>query len=134
MIQPKIEERFTEGIRLFNQGNFFEAHELWEHEWKTAKGIERISYQGIIQAAAALLHVQRGNCAGALALYLKSWPKLTQLPEVWMGIELGQFRLELRRYFAALQASSDARGGDCQSRVVQLAGREELPTIRWASR
>src|SRR6516162_9631074 len=105
---------FAVGVRLFNQGNFFEAHELWEHKWKKAEGEDKTFYQGLIQAAVALCHVQRGNYAGAISVYLKSWPKLARFPAVWMGIELEQFRRELRRYFDARRTSSNACHGNFQ--------------------
>ncbi len=133
MTQPEIDERFVEGIRLFNQRKFFEAHEVWEQVWKKAEGEEKTLYQGLIQAAAALLHLQRGNSMGAVSLYLKSCPKLDQVPAVWMGIELGQFRSELAQYFAELRTPSDPRGGICQrARVGQIAGAGRPPAIRWA--
>jgi predicted metal-dependent hydrolase len=133
MTQLARDRGFAEGIRFFNQGNFFEAHELWEQEWKVAEGEEKIFYQGIIQAAAALLHIQRGNYAGAVSVYLKSWAKLARLPEVWMGIELGQFRSELREYFALLRNSSSISCRNCQSLGAgQIASIAQLPTIRWA--
>ncbi|MBV8772176.1 MAG: DUF309 domain-containing protein [Deltaproteobacteria bacterium] len=94
---------FAEGIRLFNQGHFFEAHEVWEQIWKEAEGEERIFYQGIIQTAAALTHVQRGNYQGAVSVYLKSRPKLDRFPAVWMGIDLEQLRRQLSQYFHKLQ-------------------------------
>jgi uncharacterized protein len=96
-------QRFTEGIRLFNRGKFFEAHEVWEEIWKQAEGEEKIFYQGLIQAAAALVHAQRGNCHGAVSLYLKSRSKLERFPEVWMGIDLEQFRSRFSQYFEKLQ-------------------------------
>jgi uncharacterized protein len=133
MTQLETDGRFAEGIRLFNQGNFFEAHEVWEQAWKVAEGIEKIFYQGIIQAAAALLHIQRGSYAGAISVYLKSCPKLDQFPAVWMGIELGQFRAELARYFDTLRTSSDARRGNYQpAGAGQIA--QQPPMIRWAAR
>src|SRR5215472_5323376 len=85
--QPKIEGSFEEGIQLFNRANFFEAHEVWEQAWKRADREEKIFYQGLIQAAAALHHIQRGNYRGAISVYLKCRPKLDQFPAVWMGIE-----------------------------------------------
>jgi predicted metal-dependent hydrolase len=131
--QPDIEERFGEGIRLFNQGNFFEAHEVWEQQWRKAEGAERIFYQGMIQAAVALAHAQRGNNAGAISVFLKSVSKLTQFPALWMGIKLGQFRSELTRYFETLRTSYDVRGGDCLPRgAEQIAHTEQPPTIIWA--
>ncbi len=95
-----MDTRFAEGIELFNQGKFFEAHEVWEQVWKTAVGSEKVFYQGLIQVAAALLHAQRGNHRGAVSVYAKSRPKLDQFPAVCMKIELALFRSELAHYFA----------------------------------
>lgn len=133
MTHPETDARFSEGIRLFNQANFFEAHEVWEEEWKKAAGVEKLFYQGLIQAAAALLHVQRGNYAGAISVFLKSRSKLDQFPALWMGIELGGFRSELASYFAGLRTSFDARHGNYQpARDEQTASAAQPPTIRWA--
>lgn len=132
MTQREIDRLFAEAIRLFNHGNFFEAHEVLEQAWKVAEGAEKIFYQGIIQAAAALVHVQRGNYAGAASIYLKSRAKLDQFPAVWMGIELEQFRSGLTRYFAALQTAFDSRR-DCQpARARRIDVTEQPPRIRWA--
>jgi uncharacterized protein len=134
MTRPEIDARFREGVQLFNQGNFFEAHEVWEQQWKIAEGVEKIFYQGIIQAAVALLHLQRGNYAGATSVYLKSSLKLAPFPAIWMGIELGKFRSKLKRYFTVLRAS-DARCGNCQPvEAGQIAGSEQPPAIEWAPR
>src|SRR5215831_1991544 len=125
--------RLAEGIRLFNLGNFFQAHEAWEQAWKRAEGEEKTFYQGLIQAAVALCHIQRGNYAGGVSFYLKSWPKLAQFSPVWMGIELGQFRSELIRYFAPLRASSKARCGNRRlAEPGQIAVTAQPPIIRWA--
>jgi predicted metal-dependent hydrolase len=133
MTQPKSDGPFREGTKLFNRGHFFEAHEVWEQEWKMAEGEARLFYQGMIQAAAALCHVQRGNYAGAVSVYLKSSSKLAQFPTVWMGIKLGHFRTELKRYFVALKTPSDPRCGNCPSAVTgETAPTQSPPTIRWA--
>jgi uncharacterized protein len=129
MTRPETDAGFAAGIRLFNQGRFFEAHEVWEELWKTAEGDKRIFYQGIIQAAAALVHMQRGNYKGGISVYLKSRPKLDQFPVVWMGIELGQFRSELARYFGAVHTSFSAMRGGCVPRGtgrIRVTGRTPL--------
>ena len=73
-------ESFEEGIDLFNEGKFFECHEAWEEVWKRSSGEEKLFYQGIIQAAVAILHAQRGNLTGAASLYGKASAKLDHLP------------------------------------------------------
>ena len=48
------ERLFQEGIDLFNQGRFFEAHEAWEEIWRSTTPEPRDLFQGLIQVAAAL--------------------------------------------------------------------------------
>jgi hypothetical protein len=49
----------------FNSGRFFECHETLEEIWQEEQGPVRDLYKGLIQAAAAFVHVTRGNAAGA---------------------------------------------------------------------
>ena len=66
---PIGEPRLLEGARLFNAGEFFESHEVWESLWHEVDGPERELLQGMIQIAAAFHHLVRGNIAGARYLY-----------------------------------------------------------------
>lgn len=92
---------FREGIELFNAGRFFEAHEAWERIWLRSAGEEKLFYQGLIQAAAALLHAERGNLGGARSMYAKARDKLDPLPAQYMGIALGELRQRLKECFDA---------------------------------
>lgn len=71
---------FQEGIDLFNEGRFFECHEAWEEVWNHSHGEEKLAIQGLIQAAVAILHLERGNREGAQSLYGKAKAKLDPLP------------------------------------------------------
>ena len=54
-LSPAERERlFRLGTDLFNQGQFFEAHEVWEEIWRSTKPEPKGFFQGLIQAAAAL--------------------------------------------------------------------------------
>ena len=48
------ERLHREGIRLFNQGQFFAAHEAWEEIWRSTTPEPRDLYQGLVQVAAAM--------------------------------------------------------------------------------
>src|SRR5256885_13569966 len=58
----------TRACRLFNSGDYWAAHEALETVWRSiiSDGDEDTArvWQGLIQAAAALLHQQRGNRHG----------------------------------------------------------------------
>ena len=61
--------RFLEGVALFNRGEYFEAHEVWEDWWRDCPASERRFAQALIQAAVAVYHYRRGNYAGASRLF-----------------------------------------------------------------
>ena len=94
--------RFEQGLALFNAGRFFECHEVWEEVWKRSSGAEKLFYQGLIQAAVALLHAERGNMRGAASIWAKARQKLEPLPSEHMGLALGEFRASLGQFFASL--------------------------------
>ena len=89
---------FEEGIDLFNEGRFFECHEAWEEIWKRSDGELKLFYQGLIQAAVAILHAQRGNLEGARSLYEKASAKLEKIPHEHMGLAIGELRIELSEF------------------------------------
>jgi predicted metal-dependent hydrolase len=135
MITPESEECFEKGIRSFNQGDFFEAHEFWETSWKAAGGTTRLFFQGIIQAAVALLHARRGNYAGATSVYLKSRQTLTRIPAIWMGVDVEQFRSDLARYFAPIHNLFDRQHKRYEpGSAQQLADAQRPPPMLSRSR
>ena len=65
-LDPAEAERlFRRGIADFNGVRYWHAHEAWETLWRAAPDEERDFYQGLIQVAAGLLHLQRRNLRGA---------------------------------------------------------------------
>jgi hypothetical protein len=49
----------------FNSGRFYEAHESIEEIWQLESGPLRDLYKGLIQLAAAFVHLSRGKQSGA---------------------------------------------------------------------
>jgi uncharacterized protein len=49
----------------FNSGRFFECHESLEEVWQEEQGPLRDAYKGLIQIAAAFVHITRDNHFGA---------------------------------------------------------------------
>ena len=108
---------WIEGIELFNAGRFFDCHEVWEELWKRARGAEKLFHQGMIQAAVAILHAERGNPRGARSTWQKARAKLDSLPAEHMGIALDELRDAVDAFVAA--ARSDARSAP-PPKIVRL--------------
>ncbi len=83
---------------LFNTGEYWLAHEALETVWRSIiRRDEAAVWQGLIQAAAALLHLQRRNRHGVVVVGGAALAKLAgpQRPEV--EFETVRFRAQLAR-------------------------------------
>jgi len=79
-----------EGIRLFNDEYFFEAHEVLEDVWKQEHGEPRLFLQGLIQISAAYHHYQNGNLVGAATLLQRGADKIRKYPARYLGIDAAE--------------------------------------------
>ncbi len=93
--EGSLPEQARAGIRLFNEGRYFEAHEELELAWRAEKGKVRELYQGILEAAVTYLHITRGNYHGAVKVYGRSMRWLKDWPELCRGVHVGQLRRDL---------------------------------------
>ena len=95
------------GLAAYDQGDFFEAHELLEPAWMgTPDPSERALLQGIIKIAAAYVHDVRGNPAG-IARNLTGARRLLDEART-TGPEVNVAKVDL----PALMAAIDARLAD----------------------
>jgi len=108
LAEPDIADRYLEGIRLFNEEEFFECHDVLEEIWSECQGAEKSFLQGLIQASVALFHFGNENYGGAKKLYFTSLKRLDTYADDYMGIQLARFRDDFRRCFAELMASPEA--------------------------
>jgi uncharacterized protein len=92
------------GLLLFNQGEYFEAHEVLEAAWRRDQTPGRWLYQGILQVGIAYLQIERGNYTGALKMFLRAERWLDPLPDQCQGVQVAQLRQDAQRAQAALKA------------------------------
>ena len=88
---------YLEGIQLFNEHEYFDAHEAWEDVWHMAYGIKHDFYQGMIQCAVALEHYRRSNPRGVVSLFNSYRPKFAHVPPVFMGLDVQQFLADMHQ-------------------------------------
>jgi uncharacterized protein len=101
------------GLELIREGEYFDAHEELEDEWRVAPTQERDFLQGLVHVAVAWLHAERGNRPGCERQLEKAARRLNAYRPRHRGVDVG---LVLGDVSAA------------QKRVA--AGSLELPTPR----
>jgi predicted metal-dependent hydrolase len=100
--------RLARGLAAFREGRFFEAHEDWEFVWLGASGEERRQLQGLIQMAAACVHLQRGRPGPAGRLLALALVKLEDAPGDLRGLPAAALRTRARELASELHAGTGA--------------------------
>lgn len=114
--------RYLAGIVLFNRGDFFEAHEVWENLWMETHGPEKPFVQGLIQAAVGLCHFCNGNVRGAAKLYKSSHDYMERFAPSFWGLDVPAFWQGMHGCFAELLATPEP------DRSI-VPDEERIPTI-----
>ena len=87
-MSAEFPEQYLEGIRLFNEEEFCECHDVLEELWSETEGEAKKFVQGLIQASIALFHFGNENFGGAKKLYQSSTKLLGNYGDEYMGLEL----------------------------------------------
>ena len=93
-----------EGIRLFNERQFYEAHEELEHEWHAERRKIRRLYQGILQIGVGFHHGLGGNHKGALLLLTDGIEKVSEFIPTCQGIDTARLVRESSACLARIEA------------------------------
>lgn len=115
---------YREGLRLFNEEEFFECHDALEELWSETEGEPKKFLQGLIQAAIALFHFGNENFGGAKKLYTSSRKLLDAYDAEYWDVALGEFLNDFEACFRELLDNTEAY-------PTTVALRDELvPKIR----
>ena len=97
MSAPAKRRAAAGALALYKAGRFWEAHEALEVVWHATASPERECWQGLILAAAAMLHRERGNRHGLLTQGGLAIRKLDGPVPPGFPVETARFVQELRR-------------------------------------
>lgn len=127
---------FAKGCAEFNSGRFYEAHESFEEIWQLEAGPVRDLYKGLIQIAAAFVHLSRGKYIGAERLLRTGTAYLAPYrPAGAMGFDVEAICAAAENMYARLLAAGPegVRGLDLGRRPLYVfeAGALAAEARRW---
>jgi uncharacterized protein len=96
------------GLELIRSGEYFEAHEELEDEWREAPTEERDFLQGLVHVAVAWLHAERGNRNGCERQLEKAARRLGPYAPEHRGVDVATVLDDVSRA-AALVSSGTLR-------------------------
>ncbi len=80
--------RYAGFFTLFDQGFYYEAHDLLEDLWLRSSCGDYFFYKGLIQAAGAFVHLQKNRIAPALSLLALALKNLRPFRPTYRGLDV----------------------------------------------
>ena len=120
----KLSELATDGLKLLNAGDYYEAHESLEHAWLEASEMEGYLYRALLQVSVAYLQVERGNYAGAVKMLLRVRQWLEPLPDQCRGVDTAALRRNVDAFSEALHLAGETGLSDLDRALLK-----PIPTL-----
>ncbi|MCF8259250.1 MAG: DUF309 domain-containing protein [Melioribacteraceae bacterium] len=92
-----------EGVELFNNEEFFAAHDYFEELWIKAESQNRLFFQGMVQLAVGCYHLICKNYKGSLSQFTRGISKLEQYPHEYNGVNLGHLLIQIKPFKQQLE-------------------------------
>jgi uncharacterized protein len=84
----ELPEQFWQGVREFQQGQFYECHDTLEALWIEAREPNKTFFQGILQIAVACYHLSNNNWKGAVILLGEGIRRLVTYQPEYFGLDI----------------------------------------------
>lgn len=94
--ENEINTLFQAGLKLFNDKNFYDAHEKWEDLWSDYYLKDRLFIQGLIQLSVSFVHLKNNNMNGAKSLLNKCKQKFEGF-DIQRGIDVKKLLISIQK-------------------------------------
>jgi uncharacterized protein len=113
-----LPEEVRRGVLLFETGFYFACHEYFETLWGRTDDVASAWYQGMIQIAVAMRHLESHNVRGAMLLVRYGLGRLQRYPAVYKGLNLAAWLERLETLLEQLETLSDPKAYQFDPRHV----------------
>ena len=86
--KKKFQDSLCIALSLFNNHEWYDAHDAFEEIWNSVDGDERQVIQGILQVSVSQFHLSKGNLNGATILLGEGLGRIKTRTKINLGIDL----------------------------------------------
>ena len=101
-LRSQTQHQLEQAVQLFNQSDFYGAHDGFENLWRNARAEERQFFQGLVQVAVAFHFRSEQNLPGALGLLDLATRNLAAYAGECHGLQLTALLCTLSAWRSAL--------------------------------
>jgi len=103
-----MDARLREGIRLFNEGRYFESHEAWEDFYQRAEEAHKPFIEALIQMAAAFrMRRDFGEVKGPVRAARQALIRLENYRPVYLGVKVTPLMQAVQQWAEASEKNED---------------------------
>ena len=117
--EPAPEISLAAGIVLFNQGDYYDCHDVLEALWMEANPTDKPFYQGILQIAVGLYHLGNHNWRGASILLGEGVNRLRPFEPSYGGVAVADLVDMGWAWLVALQQTGIDRVAEMAQALAQ---------------
>jgi len=92
-----------QGIDLFNDAEFFAAHDFFEDLWSESSKDQKFFFQGLVHVSVASFHLISGNLNGALSQYTKGRTKLGMYTPEYLGVDIADLIVSVEKIISEIE-------------------------------
>ena len=102
-ITKSLKDSLFTALNLFNNHEWYEAHDAFEEIWNSVDGDERQVIQGLLQVSVSQFHLSKGNLNGATILLGEALGRIKTRTKINLGVDLESFCRCLENILKILQ-------------------------------
>jgi predicted metal-dependent hydrolase len=114
--------QFLEGVKLFNGGFFWEAHEEWQEVWREQIGEGKIFVEAFVQMAEAYSFIKLGKVNPAIYLFEKSIKRFAEYERIRCSVLLCSLVADIKNTLVNLRESSGNGKIHIKPAKIQITG------------
>jgi predicted metal-dependent hydrolase len=108
-----MDARLREGIRLFNERQFFASHEVWEQFYQNTEAENKPFLEGLIQLAAAFrLFSDFGETKGPVRMIYQALIRFENYQPAFLQVKVGELCQAAEAWAKAAEAASGRRAAE----------------------
>ena len=101
-----MDDRLREGIKLFNNGRFFEAHEIWEAFYQDAENKDKPFLEGLVQLSTACRLIEDfGEIKGPVKLIYQALIRFENYQPTYLDVKVADLAATMEAWAKDLEAS-----------------------------
>lgn len=127
-MHDEIAVEFWRGVEEFNQQQFYACHDTLEAIWMEAMEPQRTFYQGVLQIAVALYHLENENWRGAVTLLGEGMRRLRAYQPDYGEVDVTELVMQSAALLGVLQQSGAEQVGEVR-RSLQPSQAATSPSV-----